>query len=393
MGQLLSHRSVVVGGALLAVVLATGCTFYTSCPTGNNNNGTSSGGSSGSAGTSGLAGGANIPTGKWVNVTSNLKGMDSECGNLSGMSAKPDEDLLIAGVAQKGIWGSTDGGMTWAALGTDPSSDQITNRMSTVVYDPADTNRWWEVGTYNNNGAYETKDDGATLTGLPDTNHNDLISIDFSDPDRKTMVIGGHEGAMTLRLSMDGGQTWADIRNGLPGNTNCTLPLVIDAQTFLVGCGGYGGGQSGIWRTTDAGMTWAQVSTSGGFSPPTRAMDNSIYWVGPNGNNVTRSMDDGVTWMDVVGMGVVAGPALLELPDGRLATLGAQYLVISADRGATWAPVSSALPYPDSNRASGVVYSTQQKAFFIWHSTCGFNGPVPVPDDAIMRYDFDYTTN
>ena len=58
--------------------------------------------------------------------------------------------------------------------------------------------------------------------------------------------------------------------------------------------------------------------------------------------------------------------------------------------GSTWTTVTAALPYQD---AVGLVYSAQQKAFFIWHQTCGFGGPVPVPADAIMRFDFDYTKN
>ena len=47
------------------------------------------------------------------------------------------------------------------------------------------------------------------------------------------------------------------------------------------------------------------------------------------------------------------------------------------------------LPYSD---AVGLAYSKFQKAFYIWHFTCGFNGPIPVPADAVMRYPFDYQT-
>ena len=33
----------------------------------------------------------------------------------------------------------------------------------------------------------------------------------------------------------------------------------------------------------------------------------------------------------------------------------------------------------------GVVYSRYRKAFYIWHFSCGFDPPPPVPADAIMR--------
>ena len=58
----------------------------------------------------------------------------------------------------------------------------------------------------------------------------------------------------------------------------------------------------------------------------------------------------------------------------------------SSDGGDSWQAASSDLPYGD---AVGVSYSVQQKAFFVWRFSCD----TPVPDDAIMRFDFDYTKN
>jgi hypothetical protein len=132
---------------------------------------------------------------------------------------------------------------------------------------------------------------------------------------------------------------------------------------------------------------WTRVSTAGGGAAPLRASDGSIYWTSPNGNSMVRSTDDGVNWTQVVGSNVVTASKPIELPDGRLAILGRQYVMVSADHGATWTQATSQLPYQD---AVGAVYSSQRKAFFVWHLTCGFNGPVPVPADAIMRHDFDY---
>ena len=66
--------------------------------------------------------------GQWVNVTSNLAGMASECGNMSYVSAKPNEDLVIAGVAQRGLWGSRDGGVSWHRLGSNRGSATVKNR-------------------------------------------------------------------------------------------------------------------------------------------------------------------------------------------------------------------------------------------------------------------------
>jgi hypothetical protein len=47
------------------------------------------------------------------------------------------------------------------------------------------------------------------------------------------------------------------------------------------------------------------------------------------------------------------------------------------------------LPYED---AVGLTYSIQRKAIYVWRTDCG-NGAVPVSDNAIMRYDFDYAAH
>jgi hypothetical protein len=333
---------------------------------------------------------AGLPAGSWTNVTANLANMASQCGNMSDVSAKPDEDLLIAGIALDGLWGSRDGGHSWQALGSGPGSTKIVNRASSIVYDPSDSMRYWETGLYNLPGIVVTQDDGNTFTTLGDPTQrdvwtNDLLGVDFTDPNRQTLVAGGHEAPQALFKSTDGGKTWASIAASLPAATNCTFPVVLDAQTYLVGCAGFGGGPSGIHRTTDGGTTWTSVSMLGGNGPPLVASDGSIYWEEVDGMGLVRSADSGKTWVQVAAQGVVIGKPI-ELPDKRIAALGPKYLLASADHGLTWKPASATLPYFD---ATGVVYSTQEKAFFIWHFTCD-PSPVSVPADAVMRFDFDY---
>jgi hypothetical protein len=354
------------------------------------NGGVGTAGTAGSAGAD-SSGDGSPPDGTWVNITGNLAGMDSECGNMSYLSAKPEADVLIAGIALNGLWASKDQGQSWQALGKGPSSAPITNSTSAIVYDPNDPKRYWESGIYGAGGLFETKDDGATFVALADVRHNDAVSIDFTDPERKTLLAGGHEQSQKVYRSADGGVTWSEVGGNLPANTDCTHPLAIDGQVHLVGCGGYGGGTTGIFRTTDGGANWTQVSDLGGANAPLRASDGSLYWATPDAQGMARSTDDGQSWTETVGAGILTSAHPIELPDGRIASLGprygTQYVMVSADRGAHWAQATTALPYED---ARGVLYSTQRKALYIWHSSCGTGGgSVPVPPDAIFRYDFD----
>jgi hypothetical protein len=373
----------------MSAVLAHGCviTLSTTAPGTSGSTVATAGAEAGTEAGTGDGGGAPV-SGSWSNVTSNLANLSSECGNMAGFFAKPDEDLLIAGIALRGLWGSRDGGNSWQALSADAGAANITNRPRSIVFDPNDSMKFWESGIYDGAGVFLTTNDGLTFAPLGMVMNSDLVSVDLSDPNRQTLVAGGHEQSQTLYRSTNGGMTWTNVGAGLPGNTNCTFPLVISAQVHLVGCGGYGGGPSGVYLTADGGGTWKAMTTAGGSGAPLLASDASIYWAAPNAGGLTRSTDSGQHWTQTVGPQVVSSVSPIELPDGRLATIGAQSaIVVSADHGVSWKPVTTTLPYTD---AVGLVYSQQRKAFYIWHFTCGFSGPVPVPADAIMSFDFDY---
>jgi len=380
----------------VAVVLAalnSGCTFYTACPPGGNNgagNAAGSGnqggtGNQGGSGNQGGTGAGDLPLleGEWIAATGNLKGQPSQCGNLSFGTAKPDEDLLIMSVAQHGLWGSTDGGETWEQLGSESDEEQITNRGSSILFDPDDADTWWESGLYNGTGVFKTEDNGKTF--VPgNVTHNDFVSVDFSDPKRRTMLASGHEQAHKLYLSTDASETWTEIGTYIPDEAQtCPFPYVVDADTFLLGCGSYGGGKTGIYRSTDRGLTWDKVSDLGGGSAPLVTSDGTIYWASES-QGITKSTDQGETWSEALGTNIVTGHKPWELPNGWLAALSSKSMVVSSDEGVTWEPASPALPYAPQ----GFFYSTYQKAFFVYRFTCGV-GTDAVPADGVMRFDYD----
>jgi hypothetical protein len=127
----------------------------------------------------------------WENVTNNLVDLAAGGGDVN-VIAQPGAGRIIAGVAKRGLYASTDNGASWFALGTDPMSEPIGNRPTQIVFDPDDSNRWWEVGIYGS-GVYATTDNGKSFKRVGDVSHNDLLTIDFGDPVRNTMVAGAHE--------------------------------------------------------------------------------------------------------------------------------------------------------------------------------------------------------
>jgi len=324
----------------------------------------------------------------WVNVTANLAGMQSECGNMSFLSSRPDRDALIAGVARKGLFLSANASPSWANLGQGANSAVIINRPSSIVYDPDHPSTWWESGIYNGGGVYRTDDDGATFTQLGTASHCDLVSVGLNDPQRKTLLAGGHESGTVLYRSQDGGANWTNIGSLLPATAGDTsFPLVIDAQNFLVGTKASTG--SGVFRSADGGATWTKVSNTPIRSQPLVASDHAIYWLLDNDAGLIKSTDQGLHWTQVTQGGVLSSnlSGVLELPAGRFAAVGGGYVLLSRDHGASWQRAGSPLPYSPQ----GIVYSSFRKAFYIWHFDCGTT-PDPVPADGIMSQPFDFHT-
>jgi hypothetical protein len=345
---------------------------------------TGAGGSSGGSGESGAGDTGAAPDSAWVNATANLANMPSECGNLTMLSATPDADTVIAGVAKGGLFASDDGGAHWDPLGTGDGSAVITNRPSSIVYDPDHPGTYWETGIYNGGGLYKTTDSGKTFVQVGDVTHNDLVGIDFTDPERKTLLVGGHEQKQTLYLSTDGGQTFAQIGPNLPSDSHFSSdPLVLDAHTFLLGACGYGDGVCGVYRSEDTGQTWNLASSLAVTARPLSATDGSIFWSIIYNGGIAHGNADGTTWTQASDNILTAYP--VQLPDGRILSIRGDHVVVSADQGANWDQVGETLPF----QASGVVYSVKKKMLFIWQWDCG---TIVLPN-AIASAGFDYTQN
>ncbi|HVZ73372.1 MAG TPA: hypothetical protein VHJ20_13420 [Polyangia bacterium] len=326
------------------------------------------------------------PPAAWTNVTANLAGMPSECGNTSLLAAHPARDMLLTTVAKHGVWASTDGGASWQQLWASAGTQQITNRGSTFVFDPAHPTTFWESGIYNGPGVYRTDDDGATFTALGDAHHIDSVSVDLGDPQRQTLLAGGHEQKQTLYRSADGGATWTNVGLNLPAGTNfCTNALVLDEATHLVGCSGYAGGTDGVFRTTDGGKTWTPATTLSAAAAPLWASDGTIYWSLIYDHGLIKSTDRGKTWTQTIQGNTLKTGHPIELPDGRIVAPGPSTLMISKDHGVSFQPVGEKLPFTPNS----ITYSAHRNAFFIEQFDCND----AVVANAISRSGFDYRVN
>jgi photosystem II stability/assembly factor-like uncharacterized protein len=260
-----------------------------------------------------------------------------------------------------------------------------------IVYDPDHADTFWEAGIYNGGGVYKTEDNGQTFVQLGSVGHDDGVSVDFTDPARKTLLAGPHEQANKLYRSIDSGNNWTDIGSRLPADAGfLSSPLVVNAKVHLIGS--YDGSGAGVFRTTDGGDTWAQVHGGAVRGHPLVANNGWIYWLLDADAGLIRSEDQGVSWTQITDAKILStysgGAAVLELPDGRLISIGFHTIMVSADQGATFQALGPELPFGPA----GLAYSPFRRTLYVWHFDCNFSGSDPVLSDAIAALEFDYRT-
>ncbi|HKK76536.1 MAG TPA: hypothetical protein VJ953_15785 [Saprospiraceae bacterium] len=234
-----------------------------------------------------------------------------------------------------GVWHSKNAGTTWEPIFDDYETASIGD---IAVYQKDPSHIWVGTGESNNrnsvswgNGIYKSTDGGESFQnmGLKETHQISRVIIHPDDPDVVyTAALGhlwGYSGTRGLFKTTDGGQTWTKLTKGLPddGKTGA-IDLVMDPQdpnTLYVAM--YhrlrqpwhfhsGGGQGGIYKSTNGGKSWTKLSK--GLPPgETGRIGLAIYRKNPKvlmalieaeqtddlgkpGSGVYRSEDGGKSW-------------------------------------------------------------------------------------------------
>jgi photosystem II stability/assembly factor-like uncharacterized protein len=122
----------------------------------------------------------------------------------------------------EGVFKSTDGGQTWAAINTGlPNSSQV----NALVIDPIHPSTLY-AGT-NNYGVFKSTDGGQHWTAINTGLFNTYVSALALDPTTPTTLYAGGEGVFK---STDGGQHWTAMNTGL-SNKREVNALAFDPTT------------------------------------------------------------------------------------------------------------------------------------------------------------------
>jgi photosystem II stability/assembly factor-like uncharacterized protein len=188
--------------------------------------------------------------------------------------------VIWTATAAGGVWLSTNGGITWESR----FDDQPVASIGDVTVAPSNAEIIWVgSGESNNlrssswgNGVYKSIDGGESWThmGLRTSQHVPRILIHPTDPDLVYVAAMGplwtSGGERGVYRSRDGGVTWQRIleTGSTTGATDLvfdpTNPAIIYAATMQRERKSYsfvaGGPESGIYKSTDGGDTWTRLS-------------------------------------------------------------------------------------------------------------------------------------
>lgn len=247
-------------------------------------------------------------------------------GRIADIAAV-DGDTFFVGAATGNLWKTTNRGTTWTTL-FDERDD--VNSIGDVTVAPSNPNIVWiGTGEANNRqsspwgaGVYHSDDGGESWEhkGLTESRHIGRIAIHPNDPDTLYVAAVGNLWAAGeergIYRSTDGGDSWERVLY-IDENTGA-IDLIMhpsDPKTLIAGmyqrrrsaCCFVGGGPgSGLYRTTDGGDTWEELTEGlpegdkGRWGLDYHRADGNIVYAtveaSGEGTGIYRSMDGGSSW-------------------------------------------------------------------------------------------------
>jgi photosystem II stability/assembly factor-like uncharacterized protein len=175
-----------------------------------------------------------------------------------------------------GLYKTTDGGDSWQKVGLE-----ATERIARIQVSPTDGNTVWACATghlwdsHPDRGVYKTTDGGKTWKKVlyvdADTGCSDL-AIDPQDPSilyagmwqfRRTpySFSSGGKGS-GLYKSTDGGETWRQLKTGLPAGEKGRIAVAVAPTRASVVYALVEAEDTALYRSDDTGESWRKVNDS-----------------------------------------------------------------------------------------------------------------------------------
>ena len=236
-----------------------------------------------------------------------------------------DPSTFYVAMATSGIYKTTNAGTTFESVFDNEGVGSI----GAIAIAPTDANLVWAgTGEANNrqssswgDGVYKSADGGRSWKNMGLRASKQVARIIVDPVDFNVVYVAapgdlwGPGGERGVYKTTDGGQTWTralhvDDDTGAtdlvmdPLNNKTLYAATYQRRRQQWGMNG-GGAGSGIWKSTDAGQTWARIETGLPTGPKGRiglaiyrANPNVLYAVAeiPDNNGVYRTDNAGASW-------------------------------------------------------------------------------------------------
>lgn len=208
-------------------------------------------------------------------------------GRSTAVTGDPTRPLVFYfGAVNGGVWKTTNAGQTWENI-TDGKTDLSSVGAITVA--PSDPNVIW-VGTGEGKpredltygtGVYRSTDGGDTWrhVGLSETHQITSLRVHPANPDVAYVTALGHAFGPNAERGVfrttDGGATWKkvlfvdDSTGAADLSIDVTNPRILYASLWKFQRTPWGmdagAGRSGLWKSTDGGDTWTELTFNPGM--------------------------------------------------------------------------------------------------------------------------------
>ena len=213
-------------------------------------------------------------------------------------------NIFYIGVNNGGVWKTTDYGRTWQPI----FDDQPTGSIGDVAVAPSNPNTIYVASGEGlqrpdlsvGNGMYKSLDAGKTWQhiGLSEGLQIGGISVDPKNENRVFAAVLGHPYGPNKERGVyrttDGGQTWKQVLY-IDENTGAvqvtidpTDPQIVYADMFAGRLapwenGMWAGPNSGLYKSTDGGNTWQQLTA--GLPTSAEGLDRIGFCIAPSDHN------------------------------------------------------------------------------------------------------------
>ena len=197
----------------------------------------------------------------WVNINQTYgDGGYNGMGRATSIAFHPtNPEIYYVGAPIGGIWKTTDGGLTYAALGDSLPYVSVgnicinPNNPDILYITVGDHNGWWNYGL----GVYKSTDAGVTWqpTGNTSnfTNNAAYLRMVINPSNPEELFVAQTNG---LYRTQDGGTTWDVVHSG--SHIDVALKPGVDGELYCATDDYWG--SSEVYASWDHGDTWTQIT-------------------------------------------------------------------------------------------------------------------------------------